>query len=99
MHMTKEDKRANADALAIRWSLESSYARLYGEAYRIVVEALEAESGHLRRTATRLGVDRKTVEKWMTRFPGLRDVMLTAVRSSVGERRGRLPREIEENDD
>lgn len=66
--------KRNPNAMAIRWAMESdapSLRRLRNEAKTLVLEALEDAGGNLVRAAADLGLDRRTLQRWMIRFPEL----------------------------
>lgn len=67
--------KANPNALALRWTLESDapeLARLRKEAKQVVLFALEENSGNIVRAAKELCVDRRTLQRWFAKFPELK---------------------------
>lgn len=83
--------KQNPNAMAIRWAMESdapNLRRLRAEAKTIVLEALEDAGGNLVRAAADLGLDRRTLQRWMIRFPDLGEARLAMGGGKVGRPHG-----------
>lgn len=65
-------RRISPDALAIRWSLECSIARMRKAALDTLRAGISGHSGNLSAVARDLGVDRRTLGRWLEDYPELR---------------------------
>ncbi len=61
----------NPNALALRWSLESTYPTLRVEAERIISEVLVTLGGNVAESARVLEIDRRTLNRWFRRSGAL----------------------------